>query len=103
MTAPSDKTDSLSVAFADEKAERGKACGQLIPQYRDHRRLGAEVIAVDQIDAQFLGPEELMIFDIGGDVGIAALFPGVLQTVAACAAHDSQPVYRLSGVIISQA
>ena len=62
MTVYSGKADGLSVAFAGEKVDLGKSLGQSIPQNRDYRRLSAEVIAIDQINAQLLRTEKLMVF-----------------------------------------
>ena len=82
MTVRSGKADSLMQPCADSKIDVRKSLGKLIPQDRDHRRFGAEMISVDQIDAEFPGTKKFVILHIGGYIGITAKRECGVHTIA---------------------
>ena len=62
-----------------------------------------EVAGVDEGDAQIAGVPELVVFDVGGDEGVAAGIIGVQQLRGAGAAADSDGMDGLSAGRIAQA
>ena len=61
-----------------------------------HDVLGRIVAGVDEVETA--GIEEVVVAQVGGDEGIAALRDGLRDVVAACAAADSYAMDRLSAV-----
>ena len=76
--------------------------GKLISQAVHDRVFRAEMICVDEVYPKFCGMQELVVFDIGSHICVAALCVSVVNAVAARASHHRESVYRVSGGIVSQ-
>ena len=61
-----------------------------------------EVVGVNEIQAELRGALELMVFDIGGHIGVAAPVDRVLQAPRAAAAHDREPGHRPAARAVAQ-
>ena len=76
---------------------------ELLAEHFTDRILGLKVSRVDQIEAQDGGILELVVFEIGGDKGIAARRCHLIQEVPAGAAAHSHPMNSFAARGISQA
>ena len=70
---------------------------------RNHRVFGAKMIRVNEIQTQLGSPLELVILDIGGNVGVAAQARGVFDVIRSGTAHNGKFLYRTAGIAITQA
>ena len=66
--------------------------GQTAGQGGAHHIFRGEVAGVQQVEAQGLGVQELVVFQVGGDEGVSAPGDGVLYHGAARAAPHRHPL-----------
>lgn len=93
----------LMVHLTDGERDGRKPLLKLGLQDRNDHIFRAEVVSIDQIDAELLCCEEAVILHIRRYKGIAAFCSRQLQHIPAGTAADREPFYRRTAVHVPQA
>ena len=91
----------LRMYAANGKSKRRKPRPQLFTQDWDDHVFGAEMVSVDQIDAELLRREKPVVLHVRCYERVAALLRRKLQHAAAGAAADRKLLHRASAVDIA--
>ena len=91
MPGMSRKAYACPMLFTDRKRYIRKLRGQPARKLGDHRVFRVKMIRVDEAQPQLRRALELVVLDIGGDIGVAARRSGLLQAPGTRAAHDRKP------------
>ena len=93
----SKKLRRLAMGAAERDLQRGKRLANPVLQHRRYHVLRAEVVAVDQVDAQALRLQKLVVLHVRRHVGIASRRRGKADLSAAGAPAYGQLVHRPDG------
>ena len=89
--------------FGDAHVEVREVLVEPALQHGDDDVLGGEVSGVDEIYALLISLDELVVLDVGGDEGVAALGEGQRQVARAGAAADAEAAHGLARSGVAQA